>query len=353
MINTYMRRFLFCCTFLVLIHSVLGQTKTSAVKFDEFVNGSTAQYFFDRDISFEERTRTFIKRIRQERARRAFIIYYRARIARGSDQRSVSSLAERAAWDISYEANLGRENVEVIDGGLRDRGAFEFWFGPRNAEPPAATPKYTREEGIECPDISGYFEGPRFDNSKPAIFRAYIYPEGSYKLNWTLSEGRITDGQGTQRIEVDPASSTRITASFSVADLPAPCRNSELVTVDLTHGPFLSDAMDQFNESMLRGRLDSFLTEIISHSAYQGVIIVYGARNRGRVSLDAATKLVQNHLAFRRFPMNRVRVAKGGYRDYPGFESWLMLSGMEMPKPTPSVDSTIVERRIVKRPRKK
>ncbi|HEV8592462.1 MAG TPA: hypothetical protein VGQ55_10195 [Pyrinomonadaceae bacterium] len=349
-----MRTFLFGCVFILLAYSVVGQTKPSAIKFDEFVNGSKAQYFFDDEIAFKERTRAFINHIRQKKATRVFIIYYRARVASASDQRSISNLAERAAWDISYDAKLDHENVEVVDGGLRDRGAFEFWFAPRNAVPPVATPKYTREEGIECPDISGYSEGPRFDNSKPVIFRAYIHPEGSHKLTWTLSEGTITEGQGTQRIEVDPASvsASRITASFTVA-LPSPCHNSEIVTVDLKPGPFLSDGMDRFNESVLRGRLDSFLTEIISNAAYQGVIIVYGGRNRGRVSLDAAAKLVQNHLAFRRFPMNRVKIVKGGYRDYPGFESWLMLSGMEMPKPTPSVDSTIVERRIVKGPRKK
>src|SRR5215211_2264684 len=130
--------------------AVFSQVKKTAVKFDEFFNFPSEQFY----SVFYDRTGRFSERMEREPASsKAVIIFYNQRKGKyplngGSEWSNWA----RSSLNISREIPV--ERVVVIDGGYREFPTLEFWIVPEGAEMPKPTPAFSRVEVVYCPEIN-------------------------------------------------------------------------------------------------------------------------------------------------------------------------------------------------------
>jgi hypothetical protein len=151
--------------------------------------------------------------------------------------------------------------------------------------------------------------------------------------NWSVSAGTIASGQGTPSITVTAPSdgTTNVTATVEIGlDVDCACTKtaSETAPVATPEGPVLVDEFGKLPNDDIRGRLDSFFTELSNNPNNQGYIINYGTDKE----IAARERLITNHIAFRNFDRSRITLVKGGaspdgeprtklYRIPPGAEN--------------------------------
>lgn len=336
---------------LALVSTASGQ-KHAPEKFDEFVLNSNVSYFFDDEVPFKERLSRFQKNLKGERGKKVYIIYYQPRILLDNEGWRSRMLADRARWEIGYQTPIKHEDIHVIHGGYRQAATIEFWVGDRDSQPPKSTPFFHASETFKCPSISVYQENPAFDPKGPVMFSLIVSPKTDARIKWSISEGLVVAGAGGPKIKVDPKGASRITAVASVEGVEAPCNNSAVVTVDIGPKAYLFDEYGQILVTGLRARLDGFLAAVVHDPRNIGEIIIYGSRNKTN-SLTTSIRLVKNHLNFRGFPLERLTITEGGYRDTTAMELWLVPSGVKRPEPTPTVNSKFVRRPVRKPPVRK
>lgn len=336
-----MRKLILLHLLFFLVTSASGQRQAVPAKFDEFTLSSDYRYFFDNEVSFKERLVRFQKHLKNKRGSKVYVVYYRPRILNSADRWRGRQLADRAKWEIGYASPINFDDIQVVEGGIRNEGMIEFWVGPRNSQPPKVTPTFLPSESVDCPSVSVYVQHPAFDRDEPVIFIASVYPRSSIKMTWSVSSGLILDGQGSDFIKIDPKGAVRITVIGTVEGIKPPCNNSAIATADIGPRPYLFDESGNIPESDLRARLDGFMTAVFDYRTVQGEIIIYGRRSASN-SLARSMRLVQNHFRFRNFPPGRIIVTAGGYREDGGMELWLYPERTERPKPRPSVDAQFV-----------
>jgi hypothetical protein len=336
-----MKTFLSLCVVVFASLQSIAQSKPIALKFDEFTDEPGKLYLFDDVITFNERVNRLVNRLKRERSKRVYIIHFRARVANYSDASNSRTNAERARWEIVYNTPI-KDNVEIIDGGIRELNTLEFWISAKNGLAPTASPTFLNSEAITCPSLYVSPEYPRFKDGEPLIFNAGRYPKSETQVDWTLSAGKILEGQGTDSIRVDPTGAERVTAIASFHGIALPCNNNVMVTARVGMKPYLVNSVSGFNISYLAALLDSFWSILADRPNVSGLIYVYGSRTQQKRSLDRAERIVLNHLAFRRFPSERIRIIRGGYRDFESVDLWLLPPGAKEPGPSPTVDETYV-----------
>ena len=341
-----MKRIILLCSLLALVSTASGQ-KHASEKFDEFALNSSVGYFFDDEISFKERLSRFQKHLKSERGKKVYIIYYQPRILSYNESWRSRMLADRAQWEIGYETSIKHDDIQVIDGGHRHTATIEFWVGDRNGRPPKPTPSFRASETFKCPSISVYQESPVFDPKDSVVFSLLVSPKTDARIKWSISEGLIVEGAGSPKIKVDPKEATRVTAVATVEGVQAPCNNSAVVTADIGPKAYLFDAYGEILLTEVSARLDGFLAAIGQDPKIKGEIIIYGNRNKPS-SLTVSVRVVKNHLNFRGFPIERLTIAEGGYRETTAMELWLVPSGVKRPEPTPTVNSKFVRRPVRK-----
>lgn len=342
-----MKRIALLFLLLDIVSAAVGQSQAPR-KFDEFALSSNVNYFFDDEISFKERLVRFQKQLKSERGKKVFIVYYQPRILTYDESWRGRMLADRARWEIGYETPIKHDDIQVIEGGSRHASMIEFWIGDRNSQPPRPTPAFQAAETYKCPSISVYLENPAFDPKGPVVFSVIAKPESDAKIRWSISDGSIVEGAGSSKIKVDPKGAARITAVATAEGIQAPCENSAVATADIGPKAYLFDAYGQILITDLRARLDGFLAAVYQEPKIKGEIIIYGSRKKPS-SLTTSIRLVKNHLNFRGFPLERLTITDGGYRETSAMELWLTPSGVKRPEPTPTVNSKFV-RRLVRNP---
>ncbi|MEO5858040.1 MAG: hypothetical protein ABIR33_03735 [Pyrinomonadaceae bacterium] len=324
------------------VSSAFGQQQAMPAKFDEFTLSSEYNYFFDDEVSFKERLVRFQKYLKNKRGSRVYVVYYRPRILSNSVDRG-KQLADRAQWEIGYESpiTIKHDDIEVVQGGIRDQGTIEFWIGRRNSLPPKLSPTFQPSEAIDCHSLYVSLQNPAFDRDEPVVFIASVFPKADFKANWKVSSGLILDGQGADFVKVDPQGAERITATATVDGIQPPCSNSAIATADIGPKPYLLDEYGGLPNSDLIGRLDLLMAAVSSSRRVKGEIIIYGRRSSSN-TFAASMRLVQNHFRFRRFPPGRIAITEGGYREDGGMQLWLYPEGSMGPQPRPTVDKQFV-----------
>jgi len=326
---------------LSFVSSTFGQQQAMPAKFDEFTLGSRYNHFFDDELAFKERVARFQKHLKNGRRKKVFIVYYRPRVLNFADSWRGRQIADRAKWDIGYESAVKHDDIEVIEGGIRDQGTIEFWVGQRNSLPPKLSPTFKPTESIDCPSVYVYLQNPAFDRNEEVVFIATVSPKSDFKTKWTVSSGVILDGQGADFVKVDPKGAERLTVIATVDGIQPPCNNSAIATTDIGPKPYLFDEYGGLPDSDLRGRLDLLMAAVSGNHKVQGEIIIYGRRSSSN-SLATSMRLVQNQFRFRRFPPGRIIITAGGYREDGGMELWLYPLGSKGPQPRPSAEKQFV-----------
>lgn len=327
-----------------LILQIYSQTKPQALKFDEFDTTSEANYYPPEDFSFADRIARFVSRMKIERGKKAFIIYYRARRTPESERYVIQNWANKTKWEIQEKTKTKDKDIVVIGGGFREKATLEYWIVPKAADYPEPTPTFSASEAALCPQLSVDYDYAMYNRYKEISFSASPYPHVPSNYLWTVSSGKIVEGQGSARVRIELADTDlkRVTAFVEVAGLPPDCEKVASATAKIAVQPYLIDSAARFNHSDLAARIDYFLVGVRNDPATKGHIIVYASRRSGTWQRDYAISSVMRVFAFRRLDTSLVTIVKGGFRDYNTVEFWMVPEGAQPPKPTPTVDAAFI-----------
>ncbi|HUS09077.1 MAG TPA: hypothetical protein VMZ30_01335 [Pyrinomonadaceae bacterium] len=182
---------------------------------------------------------------------------------------------------------------------------------------------------IECPD--------RVVVSEPLTFRSTVRggsPSVQQIYNWTVSAGRIIDGQGSDTIHVDTTglAGQSLTATLSMGGYNLECTATCTVQFPV---PVESRKFDEFpaiayNDE--KARLDNYAIELQNDPTATAYVIVYGGR-RGRPSevQRHTTRIVDYLVNSRGINAQRIVTLVGPVRDDLLVEIWLSPQGARPP----------------------
>lgn len=331
---------------LTALTMLLAATYLSAqtLKFDELEFSSNGNvYFFDSYKVFDDRLSRFIQQLKLEKpGAGVYLIHYRSRISE-SRYSAAEQLASRARWEIGYRTKIKDDNIHVVDGGILDNETVEFWIARKGAAAPKPTPRYSDQQGVNCPSILLNSQGFQFNDQQPATFAVELSPKMESRFEWAVGSGRITKGQGTSEIDVDVQGLKSVEVRVTALDLPIECNRDKIIRAEIGPRPVLLDEYGRIPESDIRSRLDSFLTALSNNPFLTGYLVIYGARSMPN-SPAAIERLLRNHFAFRNFDVSRIVIVRGGFREDLLTRIWLVHPGGPLPDVRPSVDDRFVKR---------
>jgi len=194
----------------------------------------------------------------------------------------------------------------------------------RCAPPPPTCPNV----GIECPD--------RVVVNEPLTFRSTVSGGSNARqtYNWTVSAGRILDGQGTDTIHVDTTglAGQSITATLSMGGYNLDC--SATCTVQFPV-PVECKKFDEFPSiayNDMKARLDNYAIELQNDPTATAYVIVYpGLRGRPGEVPKNTTRIVDYLVNSRGINAQRIVTLVGPPRDALLVELWLCPQGAKSP----------------------
>jgi hypothetical protein len=228
-------------------------------------------------------------------------------------------------WDLSgLQPGYYKAYVD-IDTGSGDEACQAFSSTAvlvnRCPPPPPTCPNVA----IECPD--------RVVLGEPLTFRSTVTggsPNVAQTHNWTVSAGRIIDGQGTGKIRVDTTglAGQTVTATLSMGGYNLDC--SATCTVQFPV-PVQCKKFDEFpaiayNDE--KARLDNYGIELQNDPTSTAYVIVYpGQRGRPGEVQKHTTRIVDYLVNSRGINAQRIVTLVGPSRDELMVELWLCPQG--------------------------
>ena len=329
-----------------------------ARKFDEFTTGMGGalhqRWYRDReaeDKELKERFRLYAEQLRKEGAR-PYAITYGPRVVEWEIyNRSVAGMRAGALWEYLTPAGFDWRHINWVNGGFREEATTELWIVPPGAQPPCPTPTVRPEDVAYCPyvGVSGATYVPLL--SGHLRFKASVSVNDkkvSPTFFWSVSEGRIADGQGTDAIDVElpQGASGEVVAKVEVHGYSLECLAERTAayaktTVGVTH--FKLDEFGDIKSEDTKARLDNFAIELQNDPTLQAHLVVYGGRfdPRGRAERRAAW-LKDYLVRTRGLDPARVNTVQGGFRNELSGELWLSLRGAPAPPLRPTIDERYV-----------
>jgi hypothetical protein len=232
-------------------------------------------------------------------------------------------------WDLSgvapgyYRANLD------IDTGSGDSACQAFSSTTVLIKSCPPKPPVCPNIAIQCPD--------RVVVGEPVTFTSAITeppPNGAPTFNWTISAGRIIEGQGTGSIRVDTTglAGQSITATLSMGGYGLDCSASCTIQFPV---PVECKKFDEFptiayNDE--KARLDNYAIELQNDPTSTAYVIVYpGQRGRTGDVQRHTTRIVDYLVNSRGIGSNRIVTLVGPARDDLLVELWLCPQGAKPP----------------------
>ena len=157
--------------------------------------------------------------------------------------------------------------------------------------------------------------------------------------NWTVSAGRIVEGQGTSSITVDTAglAGQTVKATVSIGGYNLDCSASCAVSIPVT--VHLARKFDEFPEVTSndeRARLDNFAIELKTDPTATAYVIVYPSRRDKTGDIERRTRRIVSYLVNSRgFDARRIVTLVGAPRSNVLVELWNMPQGALPPTPVP------------------
>jgi hypothetical protein len=237
------------------------------------------------------------------------------------------------SWDVSgLQPGYYKAYVD-IDTGSGDEACQAFASTAvlvnRCPPPPPTCPNVA----IECPD--------RVVVGEPLTFRSTVTggsPAVRPIYNWTVSAGRIIDGQGTDtiRVETTGLAGQSITATLSMGGYTLDCSANCTVQFPV---PVECRKFDEFpaiayNDE--KARLDNYAIELQNDPTATAYVIVYpGQRGRPGDVQRHTTRIVDYLVSSRGINAQRIVTLVGPARDLLLVELWLCPQGAKPPASTP------------------
>ncbi|MBS1796768.1 MAG: hypothetical protein JSS81_23255 [Acidobacteria bacterium] len=323
---------------------IFGQ-KATALKFDEFADypAELVSPLYDRAKRFDERLR------REPAASRGVVVYYNARKGKYPLEGGKEWAKSALSW-ISSSWDEPKRQIETVDGGYREYRTLEFWIVPAGAEMPRPTPSFKSSDLVYCPEIN--VAGDGFGRTRTESLNFSVVVKGApenlkYSLEWSVSAGRIVDGQGTNRIAVDLSNTDaeKVTASVIVKGLSPECGPHAFATTGIGLFPRIIDEFPMVPYSEIAARMDAVFLMLNSDPTARSNIIIYGSRNglKSKKEFFFVSNNLRKYIAFRRYDPGRVTIVDGGFRERMWVEVYLVPTGVEPPRPTPTLNGDFVE----------
>jgi hypothetical protein len=168
-------------------------------------------------------------------------------------------------------------------------------------------------------------------------------------FSWTVSEGRIVQGQGTSSIRVDltNVNARGPTGSVTVSGFDSACPATASCSMLIEHWDLSPTKFDSFgalprnNEAV---RLNAYAFQLQNQPGTRAYILAYGGR-RGRAG--EAGKLAARSRKYlveaRGINAERVVTLDAGYREKLTIDLWIVPTGATPPVAEPTVDPSEVQ----------
>lgn len=335
-----------------------GQSpRASARKFDEFNTDGGGQLMHrwgDAEAGRKElaaRLDRYAAQLRKEGAR-PYVITYGPRVVEWShSDRSVAGRSASGLWPHLTGAGFDWRHVNWANGGFREEATTELWVVPPGAQPPCPTPTVRPEDVAYCPHVwvRGGTYVPR--PSGPLSFKASVSVNAkrvSPTFAWTVSQGRIIEGQGTDTIAVElpEGASGEVLARVELQgySLECPVGSSAAYAKTTVGVPRLKfDEFGDIRQGDTKARLDNLAIEMQNNPTLQVHLVVYGGRNGPRGQAARRALQLKTYLTdTRSIEAARVFTVEGGFRDELSGELWVSPLGTPAPPVRPTVDEGYV-----------
>ena len=218
--------------------------------------------------------------------------------------------------------------------------AFVLSASAQETQPPSQCPSFS----VSCPaavevneDIKfiATITGDKFDG---------------LTLKWSISAGKIIEGQGTPTLVVRRDNECQtLTATIEVYGLPSGCARSASCTICIDCCwtlPALKFAeYGDVSCEQEQTHLDSFKQQLDNQPGARGYIIFYGGRLYDRRlprrdESEARSIRIRSYAPFREWiESERVVIVNGGFRESWNVELWIVPAGSMGPQMTPTIDA--------------
>lgn len=159
-------------------------------------------------------------------------------------------------------------------------------------------------------------------------------------FTWSITSGIIKGGQGTRNISVDTAGSgadRAVTASVMVGGFAPECEYMAEATVKIAGPARKVHEYGTADDEQQEKWLDS-LTAAMGPDE-QAWVIVYAGRSSIRGAAFAELKKIRAHVLKNGTPGDRIVTIDGGYREETAHEFFLVPTGAEQPRATPTISA--------------
>jgi len=236
------------------------------------------------------------------------------------------------SWDLAgVQPGVYQAVVEVDDGRDQTCAAFSSVSVVVLDCPPPPPQPVCPSVSISCPEAA--------TENAPVTFSADVHggtPGIMPSYNWTISAGRIVNGQGTPRITVDTAglAGQTVRATLDVGGFGMPCPASCAVAIPIVNKPRKFDEYYDIARNDEKARLDNYAIQLQQEPGSEGYVIVYPARKAAAAQAQARAQRIVDYLVNTRgIDAHRVVVTMGPAREDWLFELWVVPEGAPPPVP--------------------
>jgi hypothetical protein len=245
----------------------------------------------------------------------------------------ISGSGADTTWDLSGErAGVYQAVVDVDEGDENCASFASIAVVVTTCQPPPQPPPTCPEVSVSCPDSA--------TENAPVTFTSNVNQRGGPDVTptytWTITNGRITSGQGTPSITVDTEglAGQTIRATLDVGGYGMPCPASCTVSIPVVEKPRKFDEYYDISRNDEKARLDNFAIELQNAPGSQGYIIVYPSQKaKANEAQERATHISDYLVNSRGIDAGRFTVTMGKAREGWLFELWIVPQGAQPPVP--------------------
>jgi len=199
---------------------------------------------------------------------------------------------------------------------------------------------FAQSEKSPCPEIDVSIDANElFNLTEPMLFSVKVGDEAknlSLEYAWTVTQGKIIEGQGTPSIKVDIAglNDLNITATVEIKGLPKNCAKiaSETGSVVIDYRAKLFNEYGKLSANKIREHLKSLYVELGNNSKFKGYIINYGTDTE----IAIREKQIRKARNFLKYDASRITIVNGGSNpNGTGVwtKVWIVPPGADNPQP--------------------
>ena len=233
-----------------------------------------------------------------------------------------------ATWDLSGAAPGTYQATIEVDNN-QNNGCTAFTTTKVVVRPCPPPPPICPNVAIYCPDTVAL--------GAPVTFSANLSggtPGISPVYNWSVTNGTIVSGTGTNSIQVDTTglAGQAITANLSVEGYNLTCPATCTVQVPRKISSTLVDYYPPIRLNDEKARLDNFAIQLQNDPNAKGYVIVYGGAKANNAEKQKRIKRAYDYLVNTRgIGADRLVTLEGGQRDETTTELWIVPLGADPP----------------------